>query len=191
MLSPPEIKELQRRLSMYDDESAYKDLFITFSKPLQQFAFSFIKSKELAEEIVSDVFIKIWQKRNELEFIGNLKVYLYVSIKNTALTYLLKQHRRVAISIDELDVELESFARTPEEILLSGELIRKIEEVIFSLPPRCKIIFKLIKEDGLRYKEVAEILNISVKTIDNQLAIALRKISKVVNTDLDRVLRNN
>lgn len=191
MLSPPEIKELQRRLSMYDDESAYKDLFITFSKPLQQFAFSFIKSKELAEEIVSDVFIKIWQKRNELEFIGNLKVYLYVSIKNTALTYLLKQHRRVAISIDELDVELESFARTPEEILLSGELIRKIEEVIFNLPPRCKIIFKLIKEDGLRYKEVAEILNISVKTIDNQLAIALRKISKVVNTDLDRVLRNN
>ncbi len=191
MLSPHEIKELQRRLSMYDDESAYKDLFIAFFKPLQQFAFSFIKTKELAEEIVSDVFIKIWQKRSELELIANLKVYLYVSIKNTALTYLLKQHRQVAISIDELDVELESFTPNPEEILLSGELIKKVEEVIRTLPPRCKIIFKLIKEDGLRYKEVAEILNISVKTIDNQLAIALRKINKVVNIDLDRVLRNN
>ena len=191
MLTQPEIKELQRRLSMYDDESAYKDLFIAFFKPLEQFAFSFIRSKELAEEIVSDVFIKIWQKRSELEAIGNLKVYLYVSIKNTALTYLLKQHRQVAVSIDELTIELESFSRNPEEQLLSAEVIRQVNEVIQNLPPRCKIIFKFIKEDGLRYKEVAEILNISVKTIDNQLSIALRKISKVVSIDLDRVLRNN
>lgn len=176
---------------MYDDESAYKDLFIAFFKPLEQFAFSFIRSKELAEEIVSDVFIKIWQKRSELEAIGNLKVYLYVSIKNTALTYLLKQHRQVAVSIDELTIELESFSRNPEEQLLSAEVIRQVNEVIQNLPPRCKIIFKFIKEDGLRYKEVAEILNISVKTIDNQLSIALRKISKVVSIDLDRVLRNN
>ena len=191
MPSPFDIKELQRRLAVYDDEAAYKELFIAFYKPLHQFASSFVKAKELAEEIVSDVFIKIWENRSELESINNLKVYLYVSIKNTSLKYLLKQHRQVAISIDELDVELESFQRTPEELMLTTEMMNKIQQTINALPPRCKIIFKLIKEDGLRYKEVAEILNISVKTIDSQLAIALRKINKAVSFDLDRVLRNN
>lgn len=191
MLSPSEIRELQRRLAVYDDESAYKELFLVYYKPLQQFAFSFIKSQELAEEIVSDVFLKIWEKRAELEAIGNLKVYLYVSIKNTALKYLLKQKRQVAISLDELDIELESFHWTPEELILTAEMMKKIEEAINDLPPRCKIIFKLIKEDQLRYKEVAEILNVSVKTIDSQLAIALKKISKAIQLDLERVVRNN
>jgi len=191
MLSPSEIRELQRRLAVYDDESAYKELFLVYYKPLQQFAFSFIKSQELAEEIVSDVFLKIWEKRGELEAIGNLKVYLYVSIKNTALKYLLKQKRQVAISLDELDIELESFHWTPEELILTAEMMKKIEEAINDLPPRCKIIFKLIKEDQLRYKEVAEILNVSVKTIDSQLAIALKKISKAIQLDLERVIRNN
>ncbi|MBL0134946.1 MAG: RNA polymerase sigma-70 factor [Chitinophagaceae bacterium] len=191
MLSPSEIRELQRRLAVYDDESAYKELFLVYYKPLQQFAFSFIKSQELAEEIVSDVFLKIWEKRAELEAIGNLKVYLYVSIKNTALKYLLKQKRQVAISLDELDIELESFHWTPEELILTAEMMKKIEEAINDLPPRCKIIFKLIKEDQLRYKEVAEILNVSVKTIDSQLAIALKKISKAIQLDLERVIRNN
>lgn len=191
MLNPSDIKELQRRLATYDDESAYREIFICFHKPLQQFAYSFVKSRELAEEIVSDVFLKIWLNRAELEQIENLKVYLYVSIKNTALKYLLKQHRQVAISIDELEVELESFSRTPEEIMLTAEMLHKIRESVQSLPPRCKIIFKLIKEDGLKYKEVAEILNISIKTIDNQLAIALKKISKALSIDLERITRNN
>lgn len=191
MLSPSEIRELQRRLAVYDDESAYKELFLVYYKPLQQFAFSFTKSQELSEEIVSDVFLKIWEKRADLEAIGNLKVYLYVSIKNTALKYLLKQKRQVAISLDELDIELESFHWTPEELVLTAEMMKKIEEAINDLPPRCKIIFKLIKEDQLRYKEVAEILNVSVKTIDSQLAIALKKISKAIQLDLERVIRNN
>lgn len=191
MLNPSDIKELQRRLATYDDESAYREIFISFYKPLQQFAFSFVKSRELAEEIVSDVFLKIWLNRSELHLVENLKVYLYVSIKNTSLKYLLKQHRQVAISIDELEVELESFSRTPEEIMLTAEMLNKIKESVNSLPPRCKIIFKLIKEDGLKYKEVAEILNISIKTIDNQLAIALKKISKALSVDLERITRNN
>lgn len=191
MLSPSEIRELQRRLAVYDDESAYKELFIAYYKPLQQFAYSFIKSEEQAEEIVSDVFLKIWEKRANLESIHNLKVYLYVSIKNTALKYLLKQKRQVAISLDELDIELEASNWTPEELILTTEMLRKIEEAINDLPPRCKIIFKLIKEDQLRYKEVAEILNVSVKTIDNQLSIALKKISKAIQVNLERTIRNN
>ncbi len=184
MISSSEIKELQRRVAVYEDAAAYKDLFLFFNKPLRQFAFSFVKSRELAEEIVSDVFIRIWEKRKDLESVENLKVYLYISIKNTALKYLLQLKKQPSLSIDDLDVEVESFYRNPEELFLTAEMLRRIEDAVNALPPRCKLVFKLVKEDRLRYKEVADILNISVKTIDAQLALALKKISKAISFDL-------
>jgi RNA polymerase sigma-70 factor (family 1) len=183
------VKELQRRIALYDDELAYKELFLLFYKPLLQFGQSFLRSTEMAEEIVSDVFIKVWERRRNLEEVANLNVYLYVSTKNAALKCLLKQQKQVAITIDELNVELKSTYNNPEQLLVTAEMISRIELAINQLPPRCKIIFKLIKEDGLKYKEVAEILNISVKTIDNQLAIALKKIGSAMNIHLKKAVK--
>jgi RNA polymerase sigma factor (sigma-70 family) len=74
-------------------------------------------------------------------------------------------------------------------LLLTAEMRNRIQQAVNQLPPRCKIIFKLIKEDGLKYREVAEILNLSVKTVDNQLATALRKIGNAINIDLRKVIR--
>ncbi|WEK37067.1 MAG: RNA polymerase sigma-70 factor [Candidatus Pseudobacter hemicellulosilyticus] len=189
MPNPDNIKELQRRIAVYDDQLAYKDLFFHFYKPLQQFAFSFVRSHEMAEEIVSDVFIRIWERRQQIEEIENLKVYLYVSTRNTSLKYLLKQQKQVAVTIDELQVELEGQYNNPEQLLITAEMMARVQAAIDELPPRCKIVYKLIREDGLKYKEVSEILNISVKTIDNQLAIALRKIGKAINVNLRKVIR--
>jgi RNA polymerase sigma-70 factor (ECF subfamily) len=186
MLTPPEIKELQRRIASYDDEPAYKELFFLFYKPLIQFATSFVRSAEMSEEIVSDVFIRLWEKRKQLEEIQNLKVYLYISTKNNSLKYLLKQQKQVAITIDGLAVELQSISDNPEQLMITAEMMTRIQRTIDQLPPRCKIVYKLIREDGLRYKEVAEILDISVKTIDNQLAIALKKISAAIQVDLKK-----
>ena len=180
------IKELQRRIALYDDETAYKELFLIFYKPLLQFANSFVRSNEMAEEVVSDVFMKVWEKRQAQEDIENLRVYLYVCTKNAALKSLLKYQKQVAITIDELHVELESPYKNPEQLLITAEMLSRVQEAINSLPPRCKIVFKLIKEDGLKYKEVAEILQISVKTIDNQLAIALRRIGSAMNLILKK-----
>ncbi|WP_143310928.1 RNA polymerase sigma factor [Chitinophaga vietnamensis] len=189
MFHAAEIKELQRRIALYDDEAAYKELFLVFYKPLQQFANSFVRSNEMAEEIVSDTFIMVWERRHQLETISNLPVYLYVSTKNTALKYLLKQQKQVAITIDELSVELESPYHNPEELMVTAEMLHRIQQAINGLPPKCKMIFKLIKEDGLKYKEIAEILNISVKTIDNQLAIALARIARTINVNLKKTTR--
>lgn len=186
MLSPSEIKELQRRIAAYDDEPAYKELFFLFYKPLTQFAYSFVRSTEMSEEIVSDVFIRVWEKRKQLEEIHNLRVYLYISTKNNSLKYLLKQQKQVAITIDELSVEIRSINADPEQLMITAEMRNRIAIAIEQLPPRCKIIYKLIKEDGLKYKEVAEILDISIKTIDNQLAIALKKISTAIQVDLKK-----
>jgi len=190
MLAMPtvnQLKEIQRRIAVYDDEKAYKELFFLFYKALTQFAFSFVKSREMAEEIVSDVFINIWKGRKHMDEIDNLKTYLYISTKNISLKYLLKQHKQVAIAIDSLTIELESKDIHPEQMMITADMINKITNAVNQLPPRCKLVYKFIKEDGLRYKEVAAILNISVKTIDNQLAIALKKIGSAISVDLKKV----
>ena len=82
------LKIWQRRISRLNDQQAYNDLFLHFYHSLHQFAFSLLKSKQLAEEAVSDVFIKIWQKRDTLESITNLRLYLFTSTRNAALNYL-------------------------------------------------------------------------------------------------------
>ena len=186
MPSTDQLKEVQRRIAVYDDEKAYKELFFIFYKALIQFASSFVKSRQMAEEIVSDVFINIWKGRKHLEEIDNLKTYLYISTKNISLKYLLRQHKQVAIAIDALNIELESNEIHPEQMMITADMVNKISEAVDQLPPRCKLVYKFIKEDGLKYKEVAAILNISVKTIDNQLAIALKKIGAAINVNLKK-----
>ena len=186
MPSTSELKEVQRRIAVYDDDRAYKELFFLFYKSLTQFAFSFVRSREMAEEIVSDVFVNIWKGRKHLEEIENLKTYLYISTKNISLKYLLKHHKQVAIAIDALNIEIESKDIHPDQMMITADMVNKISLAVNQLPPRCKLVYKFIKEDGLRYKEVAAILNISVKTIDNHLAIALKKIGAAINVNLKK-----
>jgi RNA polymerase sigma-70 factor (ECF subfamily) len=145
-----------------------------------------VKSRESAEEIVSDVFIRIWEKRRDLEKIENLKVYLYVSVRNTALNYLSQQKRTITNPLDEFHAEFTSIYFDPEQLLITADMLALIRKSIDQLPPKCKIIFKLVKEDGLKYREVAEILNLSVKTVENQVAIALQKIGNTVSFDVNK-----
>ena len=181
MLAAHEFKDLQNKIAVHNDQHAFAQLYISTMPYLLQFANSIIKNKELAEEIVSDVFIKIWQKRNSLPEVGNFKLYLYVSTKNTALNYLSRHFRKETISLDEMSLNVITNPYNPEQLMITSEAVKKIDAEIQKLPNRCKIIFKLVKEDGLKYNDIAGLLNISVKTIDNQMAIALKKISSAIN----------
>ncbi|MFY0256202.1 RNA polymerase sigma factor [Chitinophaga sp. 30R24] len=181
------IQLLVERVASLGDEQAYKALFRLFYKPLSQFAYSIIKSWELAEEIASDVFMNVWKHRERLLQVENLKVYLYVSAKNIALNYLNKELRTQHFSLDELAVDISVSYATPEQIFISGEMVKRIEAAVNSLSPKRKIIFKLIREDGLKYKEVAQILDISVNTIDVHMAQALKKISEVINLSFVKI----
>ena len=182
------LKYLQSRIARFDDQKAYKELFTSLYSPLFLFAKSMVKSKESAEEIVSDVFIRIWEKRRDLEKIDNIKVYLYVSIRNAALNHLSIQKRNTTNSLEEFHAEFTSIYFDPEQLLITADMLALIKKAIDQLPPKCKIIFKLVKEDGLKYKEVAEILGLSVKTVENQVAIALQKIGNTVSFDVDKTI---
>ena len=185
-LSPGALHELQQRIADYEDEAAYKKLFFHFFLPLKSFSFTIIKSKELAEEIVSDVLIEIWAKRKQLTSIDDLKMYLYVSVRNASLRKLQQGKKRMALSLDDVNVEFASSFENAETILLTHELSKTIDAAIQQLPQRCKLIFKLAKEDRLKYKEIALLLNISVKTIDHQVSIALKKIAEVLHISLKK-----
>jgi RNA polymerase sigma-70 factor (family 1) len=175
------IYELQQRIAEYEDVVAYKKLFFLFFLPLKNFSSAILKSKESAEEVVSDIFVEIWARRKQLLEIEDLKMYIYVSVRNASLRRLQQIQKSKTFSLDDLEVEFASTDPDAAAFLISNELVQKIENAIEQLPPQCKIIYKLAKEDKLKYKEIAQLLTISVKTIDNQLSTALKKIAAVLN----------
>ena len=180
MEQSPEIKSLIISISNWSNEKAFKQFFDLFAGRLYQFSFSFLKNKPLAEEVVSDVFFKVWLNRKDLIKIENVKAYLFKATYNTTLNYLDEVKRKKAVSLDDVEVDLGVDRICPETKLINKELKEIIEKAIESLPPRCKLIYKMAKVEQMKYKEIAELLDISVKTIDHQLTIAIQKIGEVI-----------
>jgi len=167
------------------DQNSFRQLFHLYAKKLTQFAFAIVKSNDAAREIVDEVFIKIWRNKSSITTIQNLTIYLYTAIKNTSLNYLSARARENMVeSFDFFSVQL-SDNNSPEKTLITSEMLKKINAAIDELPPRCKMVFKLVREDGLSYKEVGAILKISPKTVDAQMMIAVKQISEKVKTDFD------
>lgn len=188
MIAAAKIKYLQEQIARNDDTFAYKELFVAFYNPLLRFAITLVKSKEQAEEVVSDVFINVWEKRKRINSISNLKVYLFIAVKNTSLNYISRQHKNLTDSVDEAAMEFKSIYFDPEQLMVTAEMVARIRAAIEELPPKCKLIFKLVKEEELKYRDVAEILSISVKTVESQLAIALKKIGASIQFDISKAI---
>jgi len=184
MLENAYIKRLLTAIAQKNDQAAYKELFLLLHGRLKQFAYSILKSGEEAEELVSDVFIRIWQKKEQLTTIEAPLFYFYTTTKNLALNRLNKQKRQANYSPEDWLVQMNSIYFDPEQLMMTEEMVRQIRKAVNDLPPRCRIIFKLIKEDGLKYKEAAELLHLSVKTVEAQMAIALRRIAKCMHFDM-------
>ncbi|MBC9929904.1 RNA polymerase sigma-70 factor [Chitinophaga qingshengii] len=171
------MKELLYRIQFHDDQQAFKAFYQQQMYPLYQFALAFLKQHQPAEEAVNDVFVKLWQRRHTLHEIDNIKVYLYVAVKHTALNQLRAVTPFMEMDLDNIQGPPVRPGAGAEQLLLTHELQDAIAAAIRQLPPKCRMIFKLIREDGLSYKEVAGILNISPKTVDAQLTIAMKKMS--------------
>lgn len=173
------------------NETALRQAYHHFYKKLLQFAFVLTKNKEVAEELVEDVFIKFWKNRQNATSVRNLKVYLYRATKNTCLNYLSsKANENITKPFDAINIELPDSV-CPDQLLIYQETYAKIKSAIETLPPRCKMIFKLIREDGLKYKEAAEILNLSPNTIDAQMTIAIRRIAFQMREELHKLPGNS
>ena len=188
MIAASALSEIVERIAVKDDLAAYKQLFIHYHSRLTQFSYSILDNKETAEEVVSDVFLKIWNNRQSLLRIQNFHLYLYVCTKNQSLNSLRRQNSNKTFSLDDCNTELTSFYFDPEQLMITLEMYKRLDELIRNLPPKCRLIFKLIREDGLTYKEVSQLLQLSVKTIENQMTIALKKIGQSIQFDIKKAI---
>ena len=188
MIAAPLLRKLIERIAYDDDAAAYKELFLIYHKRLVGFSITITRSKESSEEVVSDVFCKLWINRSTLTTIENFHLYIYIVTKNLSINRALREKKDQSFSLDEAVIDAKTIHSDPEQLMITSEMHRKIREAIETLPPKCQLIFKLIREDGLKYKEVAELLSLSVKTIENQMTIALKKISESIRFDLSRTM---
>jgi RNA polymerase sigma-70 factor (family 1) len=158
----------------------------SISDDLLLFAMGFIRKKEIAEEIVSDVFVKIWENRSNLTEIDNLKSYLFVSVKNSCISHIRKNRKENLVTLDGFDDYMVPPVECPESEYINTEKLNEIYNAIEQLPPKCKLAFSLAKFNGLKYKEIAEIMEVSEKTVNNHLVFALKKLSKTLGVKKKR-----
>lgn len=185
MLSDFEIRINMERVALFEKQDAFELLFKHFYERLKRFARSIVKTNEAAEDVVAEVFLVLWNNRARLLDIKNLNSYLYLITKNLAIRELSKTTSIRFFSVNDIELQLiPAIEKNPEESLLNNEMIRQYEKAVEQLPPRCKLIYLLVKQEQLRYKEIASILNISIKTIDAQMAIATRRITKAVRFEV-------
>ena len=156
------------------NEKAFESLFKTWYGPLCLFAARLLKDNDLAEEIVQNVFVKIWEKREELAINTSLKNYLLAAVRNQCFNQI--ERRKVRDQhIRKILTESNQEPASPDDFL-EPEVVRKIEESILSLPEKRREIFRLSREEGLKYREIAERLHLSVKTVEAQMGLALKTL---------------
>ena len=171
-----DIRALWIRICQENDARAFETLFSLCYPKLLHFCLLYVHRKEPAEEVVSDIFVKCWMDRAELQHVQNPEVYLFVAVKNQALNYLKRFSHYHMVSVGEIDTGDMLNSLYPEKDIERRELLFRLNQAITLLPRQCQIIFRLIKEDGMKYKEVAEILHISPRTVQTQLFRAIAKL---------------
>ena len=145
-----------------------------------------IKNHESAEDIVLEVLQMIWEKREELDMIDRFESYLYVCTKNKTLDRHRVNSKLLNVSFSEPHYQEYITHQNPEIQFLNRELLEVIDRAILDLPEKTRLVYRLIKEDDLKYQEAADILGISVKTVNNQLVSAVKSIRIKVTDYLSR-----
>ena len=170
-MNPDQDKELFHKLKE-GDEKAFKILFEKFYSSLCLFAKQYLKDHATAEESVQDMFVRIWEKRQNLHIETSVKHYLFRSVRNHCLNQI--QHEKIKNQYASKVIESANQEIDSSQFFIEVDLLKRIENSINSLPPKRQEIFKMSREQGLKYKEIAEELNISVKTVEAQMGLALK-----------------
>lgn len=168
------------------NKGAFDILFRKYYSQLTRFAIGYVKDGSTAEEIVQDVFIKIWEGASKIQIETSVLAYLYRSVRNTCLNYLKHEETKRKYE-QEQSSQMPDESKTDEEVVdmpLFNSLLRK---AIGNLPDKCREIFEMAKFEGLSYDEIAGYLQVSVKTVENQMGIALKKLRESLLPCMNRV----
>lgn len=156
------------------DEKAFERLFHSHYGHLCLFAEHFVRNHAEAEEIVQDIFMRLWENKSRITIATSVKNYLFRSVKNSCLNFL--KHNQVKNQYAEKFLSEASQAEPDDEGFIESGLFQKIEECINSLPEKRREVFRMSREEGLKYREIAEKLNISVKTVETHIGLAIKTL---------------
>ncbi|MGS0528452.1 RNA polymerase sigma factor [Zobellia nedashkovskayae] len=170
------------RLIEERDKAALETIFHRYYESLCRFGFTYTKELDIVEETVSDVFFQLWNSGNRIQEIRNPKPYLYVVVKNKLLAFVStsSMERRLGPGEENRHISSPSIEQQiidQEEKEIFG---RKIEKILCQIPEKSRQVFEMSRLDGLKYKEISEILGISIKTVENHMAYALKIIRNLV-----------
>ncbi len=163
-------EELLGRLKA-DNKQAMKLIFQEHYSMVCQVVYRYIKDRDTVEDVAQDVFIKLWEKRQQINITSSFGAYLRRMAMNESISFLRKHKKH---EHDEVDANTGGNDSSSEQLFLDGELSDNIMAAIDRLPPRCRMIFQLSRFEELTYKEIAAKLDISVKTVENQMGKALK-----------------
>lgn len=164
------------------DRNAFKKLFEKYYQRLCRFAYRYVKSEEISESLVQEVFVRVWEKKERLDPQKNIRSFLYKSARNEALDYI--QHKDIVkekLSLLKVDKEPTS---------PSGETLNKekfwaiVQQQIEQLPAKTQLIYKLSRRDGLTYEEIADLIEVSPKTVEYHITKALDALRSRLNIKL-------
>lgn len=175
---------LLESVRLYGDNEAFSLLFQRYHTRLCSFVYSLVSCRQTTEEIVSDVFVKVWNNRETLRIQSSLKAYLLVSVRNQTIDYLRRQQRRRTVSTEEAYIHLPDPDKGAEERVLGAEANAIIEAAIDQLPPQGRTIFRLSRDGGMKYREIADHLHISIKTVETHMTRSLVFLRKTVSSQL-------
>jgi len=165
--------QLQTETLTVGDITAFEMLFRTYYQPLCQYAFTFLRDKEDAEEIVQSTFLMVWEKRETLSIRTSVKPYLYAMVRNACLNVIKHQKIKQKHAGEEIALADRSHDAVAQTVA-SNELEHRINMAVEELPEQCRMVFKLSRFEELKYAEIAAQLNISIKTVENQMGKALK-----------------
>jgi len=155
------------------DEAAFEQVFKNHFKRLHAYAFTILRDEIQAEEMVQQVFFKLWERNENLSLTGSVTSYLYRAVHNESLNYI--KHQKVR-SNHQLNVaySMKNEVEHPAKKIMAAELEKKIHSALNELPEQCRTIFQMSRFDELKYREIADKLGISIKTVESQMSKALR-----------------
>lgn len=159
-----------------NDKKALTQLYNNYWKPLYISSYNLLKDKELCEEIIQDVFIDLWNNRQKIQISISFQSYLYACTRYKVFAQFRKKK---IIRVELFENLTKRFQHTtPETQIMHKELQIQIDDIIKTLPKKCRIVYKLSRHKQLTHKEIAEKLNISTKTVENHITIALKTLRK-------------
>jgi RNA polymerase sigma-70 factor, ECF subfamily len=168
--------EIIRRIGEGDVDQ-FESLFRSSYVSLVRYAKTLIKDHDTAEEIVQDLFFRLWQNKENLKIESSLNGYLFRSVHNKCLHYI-EHNRVVERHAEKMAASLAESPENPSEILHYKELQARVARILERLPDRCGKIFSMSRFEGLKYSEIAEKLSVSVKTVESNMGRALKEFRK-------------